>query len=98
MRRKGEISPAALDRGWPHQVAIDELYVVANFDAVQTEAERLDVAPRGHSVGHAGIWYTVYCFAEAEAAEAFRMRFGGLPFNPKDRGKGRSWAQWHRPV
>src|ERR1700736_6192918 len=41
-------------------------------------------------------WWIVYCFADAEHAEKFRMRFGGERFNPKDRGRGSNWARWYK--
>jgi hypothetical protein len=49
-----------------------------------------------HSVFHEDKWWIVYCFADAEHAEKFRIRFGGERFNPKDRGRGSKWARWYK--
>jgi hypothetical protein len=38
----------------------------------------------------------VFCFAEEAHAEAFRIRFGGERFDPKQRGRGRRWARWYK--
>jgi hypothetical protein len=35
----------------------------------------------------------VYCFAKPEDAEKFRQRFGGVKFDPTQRGNGRNWAR-----
>ena len=29
-------------------------------------------------------------------AELFRENFGGEPFDPKDRGRGKAWFLWRR--
>ena len=52
---------------------------------------------RGHAVYDSGEWFHVYCFAKPEDADKFKQRFGGVKFDPADRGKGRSWARWNRP-
>lgn len=46
-RRKGEMTPAQLDREYPHQVAVGEAYAVANFIEIKGRAQALGVAPRG---------------------------------------------------
>ena len=48
----------------------------------------LSVCERQRSVFHEDKWWIVYCFADAEHAEKFRMRFGGERFHPKVRGRG----------
>jgi hypothetical protein len=35
-------------------------------------------------------------FADAAHAERFRARFGGEPFDPKDRGRGSAWLLWRK--
>ena len=50
----------------------------------------LSVCDRHHSVFHK--WWIVFCFGDAEHAEKFRARFGDERFDPKDRGRGDSWA------
>ena len=104
MRRKGELSPSMLDRGWPYQVALpteDERGERLRFDKDVERfcrGQRLTLAPRHHQVHHDGKWWIVYCFAEPEHAERFRKAFHGEPFNPKDRGKGTNWMKWRRPA
>jgi hypothetical protein len=55
----------------------------------------LSVCERHRSVFDEDKWWIVYCFADAEHAKKFRMRFGGERFNPKDRGRGSNWARWY---
>lgn len=97
MRRKGELSPAAIDREWPHQVALPAC--ASRKDGYKTIHEfcaKLSLCPRGHAVFHDGRWYNVYCFADAADADAFMRRFGGERFDPKQRGKGSNWAKWNK--
>jgi hypothetical protein len=96
MPRKGELTPAAIDRRWPHQVAVRADVVRERFAEVEAAKGELGAAVRGHSVFHEGEWYNVVCFADPANAEQFRARFGGEPFNPADRGRGANWARWNR--
>jgi len=56
----------------------------------------LSVYERHHSIFHEDKWWIVYCFADAEHAEKFQVRFGGERFDPKDRGRGSNWARWYK--
>jgi hypothetical protein len=98
MRRKGEPSPAAVDRGWPHQVAVPaKISLGENYNVVHSFCEGLSLCSRGHSVvGPDNEWWNVFCFAEKEHAEKFKQRFGGEWFGPAKRGKGQSWTIWNR--
>lgn len=84
--RKGELNTAGIDRGWPHQVALlasrthGAEYVTARLFCAQ-----LSLCPRSHAFLRDDDYYTVWCFAEAAHAEAFRARFGGEIMDPKDR-------------
>ena len=97
VRRKGELTAAAIDRGWPHQVAVpaDECRGSPGrfMDAFCLD---LSVCERDHSVFHEDKWWIVYCFADPVHAEKFRVRFGGERFDPKDRGRGSNWARWYK--
>jgi len=96
-RRKGELSSAMVDVGWPHQVALPESETLGyRYRFVHEFCRDLSLCPRGHSVYHADQWWRVYCFKEAADAELFRKRFGGETFDPAQRGKGRYWAQWKK--
>jgi hypothetical protein len=88
---------ATIDRRWPHQVAVPGDVVRQRFAEVEKAKGELQAAPRGHSVFHGDTWYTVVCFADPARAEEFRLRFGGEPFNPADRGRGANWSRWNKP-
>jgi hypothetical protein len=96
-RRKGELSPAGIDRGWPHQVALPaSASKDGGYKTIHDFCKNLSVCPRGHSVQYDGEWFHVYCFAEPNDAETFMQRFGGEKFDPKQRGKGSNWARWNK--
>lgn len=98
MTRKGELSPAAIDRGWPYQVAVPEDSCIGKrFDEARTFCKDLSLCTRGHSVRHDDISYRVFCFKEQEHAAVFREAFGGTQFYPEDRGRGARWMIWNRP-
>ena len=97
--RKGELSPAAVDRGWPHQVALPEDRCTGKqFDNHRTFCRDLSLCVRGHSVRHNDISYRVFCFGTAQDATLFSETFGGVPFYPEDRGRGARWMVWNRPL
>jgi hypothetical protein len=97
--RKGELTPAAIDRGWPHQVALREAACTgANHGIHLAFCQELSLCPRGHSVYHDRTTWRVFCFADPAHAALFRRRFGGEPFDPRERGRGAAWAQWRRPA
>lgn len=94
--RKGELSSAIIDRGWPHQVALPASTNANSGQAIHAFCQDLSLCPRGHSVFHEDAWFNVYCFAEAANAEEFMTRFGGERFDPRQRGRGSNWARWNR--
>src|SRR5262252_9143968 len=47
--RKGELSPAAVDRGWPHQVALRSDQVMRDFHVIDGFCRQLSLCARGHS-------------------------------------------------
>jgi len=93
-RRKGELAAAAIDRGWSHQVAVPATDCRGSHGRFM-DAFCLDISVCGrhHSVFRDDKWWIVYCFADAEHAEKFRMRFGGERFRPKVSGRGSNWAR-----
>jgi hypothetical protein len=94
--RKGELSPASVDRGWPYQVALPaSVSLNGGYKIIHEFCKDLSLCPRGHSVFREE-WFNVYCFAQPEHAERFLARFGGQPFDPSMRGRGAKWAQWRR--
>jgi hypothetical protein len=97
MRRKGELSPAAIDRGGPYQVALRaSASQSGGYKVVHEFCKDLTLCSRGHSVFHDGEWWSVYCFAEAEHSARFMQRFAGERFDPRQRGKGSNWARWRK--
>ncbi|MBO0755514.1 MAG: hypothetical protein J2P54_06610 [Bradyrhizobiaceae bacterium] len=96
-RRKGEVSSRKIDRDWPYQVAVPADQVAGeNYNIKHEFCRVLSLAPRGHSVRRGHTDYVVFCFADPAHAGMFRERFGGEPFDPKDRGRGSHWAQWQK--
>jgi len=97
MRRKGEPSPAGIDRGWPFQVALPARFCVGGgYHEIHAFCKGLTLCDRGHTVFHDGEWFRVYCFGKAQDADTFRQRFGGEKFDPEQRGKGGNWARWNK--
>ena len=97
MRRKGELSPAGIDRAWPHQVVLPARFCErGGYQEIHDFCADLTLCSRGHAVYEKGEWLHVYCFAEAEHADRFMQRFGGEKFDPKQRGRGSSWARWKK--
>jgi hypothetical protein len=97
MRRKGELSPAAIDSGWPYQVALPARFCEGGgYKEIHDFCKDLTLCSRGHAV-YEHEWFNVFCFAEAADAEKFKQHFGGETFNPEQRGKGRSWSKWKKP-
>jgi hypothetical protein len=95
--RKGELSPAMIDSGWHYQVALPaSVSQGSGYHIVHEFCRDLSLCSRGHTVVHDGEWFNVYCFAKKTDAEKFRQRFGGEAFDPAQRGRGKSWAQWRK--
>jgi len=96
MRRKGELSPAAIDRGWPHQVILPaRLCERGGYQVIHEFCRDLTLCNRGNAV-YDREWFHLYCFSEASDAEKFKQRFGGETFAPSQRGRGSNWAHWNR--
>ena len=96
MRCKGELSAAAIDRGWPHQVVLPAR--VCQRDGYNEKHEfcrDLTLCSRGHAL-YDGQWLHVYCFKEQADAQKFMDRFGGAKFDPAERGRGANWATWKK--
>jgi hypothetical protein len=97
MRRKGELSAAAVDRDWPHQVVLPaRVNERGGYNEIHEFCRDLTLCSRGHPLYHDGQWFHVYCFKEAADAQKFMERFSGERFDPSQRGRGRSWSNWKR--
>lgn len=88
VRRKGELSSAMIDHGWPHQVALEaRLSMGDRYYTVHFFCNDLSLCPRGHGFYRDGKDFNVYCFAEREHAERFQARFGGEFIEPNKRAR-----------
>lgn len=88
VRRKGELSGATIDYGWPYQVALEgRLSMGERYYTIHFFCRDLSLCPRGHGFYRDGKDYNVYCFAERDHAEQFMAKFGGELFSPKTRPK-----------
>ena len=97
-RRKGELSPAGVDYGWPYQVAVSESAMQKRCFAEWQESKyRLKACLRGHTVHYESEDWFVVCFADVEAARTFKAEWDGVNFDPADRGK-KAWWVWNRPT
>ena len=89
--RKGELTRKAIDRDWPHQVAlptpIPHVAQLRDFcrDAGLSLCQRTTGFYR--AVDRETIWFVCFCFADRDHAEQFQARFGGEFVDPKDRPK-----------
>ena len=52
MRRKGELSPAGIDRGWPHQVVLPARFSQRGngYQEIHEFCKDLSICSRGHAV------------------------------------------------
>ena len=72
MRRKGELSAVAIDRGWPHQVVLPaRLCERDGYNEIHEFCRDLTLCSRGHALYHDGQWFHVYCFKEQADAQKF---------------------------
>lgn len=91
MRRKGELSPSAIDEGWPYQVAVrdDDGQRLGHIAATGPHSS---LCGREHSVTDGRYRYRVFCFSDRAQAERFRDLLGGEDFDPRDRSR-RGWLR-----
>lgn len=96
-RRKSELTPAGIDRGWLFQIALPAELSLGKLGKEQDAfCAKLMRCTRYHSVFHEDKHYLVHCFATKAGAEAFLERFGGEWFDPRERGRGVNWSRWNR--
>ncbi|WP_338531628.1 hypothetical protein [Nitratireductor thuwali] len=92
MRRKGELSPARVDREYPHQVAI-ETSALRGADGY-LHAAFPSLAPRTRFViDERDREYTILCFADPAEAETFRQRARGYMFDRRDMQNRHVWRR-----
>ena len=88
MKRKGEMSKSAIDRGWPHQVAV-RILDGQPVGHIRSDGPFSSLCDRGHEVADGQYCYYIYCFADREQANRFRGIVAGEVFDPRDRSGGR---------
>ena len=72
MRRKGELSAAGIDRGWPHQVVLPARVCDRDgYNEIHDFCQDLTLCTRGHALYHGGQWFHVCCFKEQADAQKF---------------------------
>lgn len=89
-RRKGELTKAGIDKGWPHQVGHPErLSCREHWRAHHAfiEEHKLSLCTRGHCFVRDGEWWNIKCFATEADARTFMAAFGGEYFTPQTRPK-----------
>lgn len=89
--RKGELNKAAINRGWPHQVALPaESCTGKNYTIHHAFCKGLNLSlcDRGHSFRRNDSDFNVFCFAMREDALTFLTHFGGEFVDLKERSKG----------
>lgn len=90
--RKGELTAADIDRGWPFQIALDSALCTGTQSALQDEfCKGLSRCVRGHTLLHVDKTFLIQCFSLKEDAEKFMAKFGGEWFDPGERGRGQRW-------
>ena len=95
--RKGQLTAAIIDRGWPFQIALDGVLCTGKQTAVQDEfCKGLSRCVRGHFLSHDDKMFVVHCFSLKEDAEKFMAQFGGEWLDPRERGRGFQWNKWHK--
>jgi len=71
MRRRGELSAVAIDRGWPHQVVLPaRLCERGGYNEIHEFCRDLTLCTRGHALYHDDQWFHVYCFKECRRQRA----------------------------
>jgi hypothetical protein len=77
--RKAEMTRSRLRRRWPHHVALpaEKVQDLENSEMVHSAANALSAVPLTYSLRRDDLRFLVFCFAQAECAEAFCEQFGG---------------------
>ena len=91
MRRRGELSKTAIDRGWPYQVAVISI-PGQDIGHLHLSGPFSSLCSRRHRVGDGTSSYEVLCFADRAQADAFRETIKGETFDPRDR-VGQRWMR-----
>jgi hypothetical protein len=78
VRRKGELSSADIDQGWPYQVALEARLTMGDrYYTVHYFCDDLSLCRLGQWFSRDGVHFNVFCFAERAHADKFKAKFGG---------------------
>jgi len=78
--RRSELTSARLAREWPHWVAVRADQVAARHREISAFGGSPSLAPRHPTVRRNDVDYVVFCFADPDHAERFRLAFDGPTF------------------
>ena len=96
MRKRGERSPAGIDRGLPYQIAWPARFCEnGGYEKIHEFLSWIE-SVRAWPLRYDTEWFRVCRFAEAGRAAKFKERFGGVAFDRSQRGKESRWARWNR--
>jgi hypothetical protein len=74
MRRKGELSAAGIDRGWPQQIVLPaRLCERGGYNEIHEFCRDLTLCSRGHALNHDGQWFHVLLQGAIGRAEVHRQ-------------------------
>lgn len=90
-KRKGQLTPAQIDREYPAKAILAALDHSARWREIDTFKAQRDGAPLGHSMVIEDVQHVVTCFRDEGAADEFVSKFGGRRFDPSTRSRS-SWA------
>jgi hypothetical protein len=78
-RARGQASRSLLNREFPHRVVVlsDSVRGLV-LDDVHAFHDNRGLRVTCHSIQQDDQWYSVYCFANRQAAEQFQILFGGM--------------------
>jgi hypothetical protein len=84
------MTKVAVNRGWPHQVALPGSQVSRDYYVILNRDGHLSLCARGHWFRRDGVDHVVKCFASGEDADKFAARFNGEYMTPETRP---SWVE-----
>jgi hypothetical protein len=85
------MSPGAVDRGWPFQIAGRSRDAEA-LGYIASSGAHSSLCWRRHTVVDGAVGYQVFCFADPDQAARFKGFIGGEDFDPRDRWGGK-WVR-----
>lgn len=84
MRRRGDLTPGKVDKGWPFQVAV-RCIAGQNLGHVNACGPLSSLCWKRHHVVDGRHNYEIFCFGDKAQADLFRDNIRGEHFDPRDR-------------